>query len=144
MALNLANAISVIESCAGVTDYTTPVGEAWNVVLSEIEQLCKKVDQLSDELKSINEAADICMDEACTADEVHCTCVPLLRTRVQQLQQVLYAARQFVALTPPPDTVDQKWWLDRLSSYTDDRNILEQKLAEAVATADGRDDVLEN
>ena len=44
--MKITDAISVIESAAGFHDETTPVGEAWSVVLKEIERLRKEVESL--------------------------------------------------------------------------------------------------
>jgi len=41
--MDLQNAMSVIESCAGFTDDSTPAGEAWSVVQAEIERLLGEV-----------------------------------------------------------------------------------------------------
>lgn len=34
--MSLDTAISIIESCAGFTDESTPVGEAWSVVVANL------------------------------------------------------------------------------------------------------------
>ena len=36
------------------------------------------------------------MDEKCPADEVHCTCVPILRNRIRELETCLTKARSLI------------------------------------------------
>ena len=46
--MDLQNAMSVIESCAGFTDDSTPAGEAWSVVQAEIERLRAEQSPITD------------------------------------------------------------------------------------------------
>jgi tRNA(Ile)-lysidine synthase TilS/MesJ len=46
-------------------------------------------DRLRDELSEWNDAAKTAQDEVCTAGEVHCTCVPLLRSEIKRLREMI-------------------------------------------------------
>ena len=52
---------------------------------AEIERLRLIVDDITN-------AHRVVMDEACGADERHCTCVPILRSEIEQLWRMLAAA----------------------------------------------------
>lgn len=53
---------------------------------SKIEVLGKQLDAANDELNAIKEAHRQVMDERCPEDEVHCSCVPILRTEIENLK----------------------------------------------------------
>lgn len=56
------------------------------IMESKIEVLCKQLDAANDELSAIKEAHRQVMNERCPGDEVHCSCVPILRTEIENLR----------------------------------------------------------
>ena len=63
--MNMKTAISIIESASGFTERYTPVGEAWEFVLAEIERLRGE----RDEAKAAVDSALAALKEN-TADDV--------------------------------------------------------------------------
>ena len=64
-------------------------GERMNqiaIMESMIEVLCKQLDAANDELSAIKEAHAQVIEERCPGDEVHCSCVPILRTEIDNLK----------------------------------------------------------
>lgn len=53
-------------------------------------------EHLKDYKEDIENAVKMSLDEKCTADEKHCTCVPLLRLEVQRLTKQLEQANKAV------------------------------------------------
>jgi hypothetical protein len=63
--------------------------------LAEALHRCQKErDRLSDELSEWKDAAKTAQDEVCTAGEVHCTCVPLLRSEIKRLRDKLQTTKE--------------------------------------------------
>lgn len=52
-------------------------------------QLLQKIAALEDELADYKNAVKMALCEKCTANEVHCACVPPLRTFIKQLTEEL-------------------------------------------------------
>jgi len=49
--MRIEDAIDVIDNCSGFTDLTTPVGEAWDIVLSrmaELESAMRRINEFYD------------------------------------------------------------------------------------------------
>jgi len=46
-----------------------------------------RIKQLEEELKDINDSWKIVINEECAKDEVHCTCVPVLRAELLELEK---------------------------------------------------------
>lgn len=57
--------------------------------VTELIKLQDERDGLCDTVADIREQTKIIMDERCATDEVHCTCVPILRARVKRLEDAL-------------------------------------------------------
>jgi len=68
--MDLQNAMSVIESCAGFTDDSTPAGEAWSVVQSEIERLrAERIDLVRWMLDRIEDGWHGCVTGDCPHEQ---------------------------------------------------------------------------
>ena len=61
----------------------------FGVQLDETKALQERVRELEDYKADIENATKTATDEECTANEKHCTCVPLLRNRVRELEGLL-------------------------------------------------------
>lgn len=55
-------------------------------------ELRAEVERLRDYKADVENATKLAMSEECTADEQHCTCVPLLRAEVKRLQALCWSA----------------------------------------------------
>ena len=62
----------------------------------EIMHLRGLVEELEAYKADIENSTKMALDESCTADEKHCTCVPLLRKRVAELEAVVERIRDQV------------------------------------------------
>ncbi len=51
-----------------------------------VKELCSKVAQLEAELEDWRAASEKVLNEECAPDEKHCTCVPFLRKRIDELE----------------------------------------------------------
>ena len=56
-------------------------------LLAEVSILNDRIKQLEEELKDINDSWKIVINEECAKDEVHCTCVPVLRAELLELEK---------------------------------------------------------
>jgi hypothetical protein len=52
---------------------------------------CKRCyEELEEKLKDITDTYKEVMNEKCSADEMHCTCVPFLRDEIKQLRKIIF------------------------------------------------------
>ena len=56
------------------------------ITQTEYEAMRLEIVRLRDELREITVQHRRVMEEPCSADEKHCTCVPILRRRIEQLR----------------------------------------------------------
>lgn len=74
----------------------------------EIKQLREEVLKLREYKEEIENAYKTTMDEKCTADEQHCTCVPLLKIRIAEAEKVIapfaFEAEMWGKKTPDDET----------------------------------------
>jgi hypothetical protein len=66
-----------------------PDTEAIDELLDEVNALQARVAELEEWKRDVEDATNASMDERCDMSERHCTCVPLLRTRVRELEGAL-------------------------------------------------------
>ena len=64
---------------------------------AKIEKLTARIEELEAATESENEAFRRIMAEECPTDERHCTCVPLLRSRITELEHVNDRQREYIA-----------------------------------------------
>ncbi len=72
----------------------------------EIDRLLKKSERLAVRLADWEETQRSIMDEPCRGDEVHCTCVPVLRTEITRLREKVRDARECA-----------RWYFDRSGTF---------------------------
>lgn len=53
----------------------------------QIATLTARVEELEDFKADMENSFKMIMDESCSGDQVHCTCVPVLREKVKELEQ---------------------------------------------------------
>lgn len=57
--------------------------------LTECKALHERIKELEAYIADMDNAYEMTMDERCTVDEKHCTCVPFLKQRIKELEVVL-------------------------------------------------------
>jgi hypothetical protein len=63
-----------------------------------VDHLRSEYLRLRDQLQEIQEVQDAVMAEKCAGDEVHCTCVPVLRAEVKALNQEIAELKEIIKL----------------------------------------------
>ena len=74
-----------------------------NIGRYQIADLFHEIDALREKLSDYDSAQQLAMSEECTADEQHCTCVPLLRTALARRDEVLEQVKSTIGKWIEPD-----------------------------------------
>lgn len=76
----------------------------------EVEaELLRRYDELENYKEDIEDACKMAMDEVCTADEKHCTCVPLLRLKISELERYFKQSNELLKnLNDENDELEKK------------------------------------
>ena len=100
------------------------------------------IDKLTEKIKDYDDAARVAADENCTANEHHCTCVPLLRVENSRLKiefQIAEKAVNNVLRLLPNRKTDS--WEDAVSGWLLEVNKLREVLNNLVVRCDGEEGV---
>ena len=96
--------------CAGLEENLRDARTARKMARNRVEDLetsrkdaNARADAAEERVRDYEDAQRAAMDEACTADEKHCTCVPLLRERVRVLEALLRGKVRFALVAPIDD-----------------------------------------
>jgi hypothetical protein len=74
--------------------------DGYYTMRKEVKALREENERLKEELADIQETYQKVMSEKCPGDEIHCTCVPVLREEIKQLKSQVRIDGNCVSIGP--------------------------------------------